>query len=126
MTKEQPKILVVDDDERLRMLLDAQLAAEGFQVTTCDDGYEAGNLVHAAEPPFDLVIMDLHMPHVDGETAIGVIEQITANVPVIVVSGYPQDAENLDQMESVKEVLIKPVPGDVLVAKIRAVLAEQG
>jgi CheY-like chemotaxis protein len=58
------KILVVDDEEPLRIVLSAELEGEGYQVTNAGDGQEAINILATTE--YDLILLDIKMPNVDG------------------------------------------------------------
>jgi DNA-binding response OmpR family regulator len=81
------RILVVDDDRDLRQLYRAALMLAGFQVETAEDGISALRRIDEERP--DLVVLDLHMPCIDG---LAVLSELRANsatfsVPVVVVTG---------------------------------------
>ena len=61
-----PRILVVEDEEHLAIGIKFNLEAEGFTVTTVGDGQAALDLVAAATPPIDLVVLDLMLPGMSG------------------------------------------------------------
>ena len=92
------KVLVVDDDEVSRELVTELLKAAGYEVTIARDGSEA--LGMAAAKVFDLVLMDLHMPDVDGFTATAAIREHEAesgvpHTPILALSAIdtPEDRE---------------------------------
>lgn len=76
------RILVVDDDAAIRLLVSRMLSRNGFAVDTAEDGHDA--LEHCRRSAYDLVILDLMMPHKDG---IAVIEELIGNgrTPAIIV-----------------------------------------
>ena len=84
--RNKPLILVVDDDEGIRKLLFQILSGAGYEVLTAENGKEAIELVKKRKP--DLIIMDLMMPVMDGETAIKRIREDTElkNIPIVIVS----------------------------------------
>ncbi len=83
MEKEQRSILVVDDDEAIRQMVGTLLADEGYQVEMAHNGEEAIRIIR--QKPFDLVILDILMPVMDGwEVSSRMLcEDETRNVPII-------------------------------------------
>lgn len=77
------KILIVDDEVRLRKLLTAYLKKEGYQIIEAGNGLEALNQVRSNK--VDLVILDVMMPVMDGWTACGEIRKIS-QVPIIMLT----------------------------------------
>jgi excisionase family DNA binding protein len=82
-----PSILLVDDEPGIRDAYGPILQEEGYQVSTAASGVEALKWMEAA--PFDLVILDLRMPLMDGPTTLGEIRKRHGPVAVIVLTGYP-------------------------------------
>jgi DNA-binding NtrC family response regulator len=80
------RLLVVDDDERARVLLARFLEVEGYAVDTAKDGADA--LVKFDEDPFDVVITDLKMPNMDGIDLLRGVREKNARVQGIVVTGF--------------------------------------
>lgn len=81
------RILVVDDDRGIRQMYRAALMLAGFEVVTAEDGLGALRRIDEGRP--DLVVLDLHMPCIDG---LAVLSELRANsdtygVPVVVVTG---------------------------------------
>ena len=86
------KILVVEDEESLRLLYEEELKAEGYDVLTARNGREAIRQLEAGKP--DLIILDIVMPVMDGMEALGRIVSQERKIPVILntsYSGYRQD-----------------------------------
>ena len=87
-TLEQPaRILVVDDEEMIRVLLTYMLAEEGYKVTTASDGQKAVELLERER--FDLIITDMVMPGLNGISVLRAAKSIDPRRPVIVITGYP-------------------------------------
>ena len=113
------KILVADDEPSHRKMIDAVLAAEGYEVTLAEDGQAA---ISAVENRFyDLVIMDVRMPNVDGIQALQRIKQMSPDIPVIIMTAYASVGTAVDALKSsAYDYLIKPLDIDelkILVAK---------
>jgi len=113
------KILVADDEPSHRQMIEAVLVAEGYEVTQAEDGLTA---ISAVEDRFyDLVIMDVRMPNVDGIQALQKIKQISPDIPVIIMTAYASVGSAVDALKSsAYDYLIKPLDIDelkILVAK---------
>jgi DNA-binding response OmpR family regulator len=106
------KVLVVDDEEPIRALLKGVLEDEGYQVATATNGWECLREVQDFQP--DLIILDLDMPHVRGETAINMIRNHDGmrHVPLIVVSGHGS-SERLQTLRFFEFGTFFPKPFDV-------------
>jgi len=86
------KILVVEDEEGLRLLYEEELKAEGYEVLTARNGREAIQQLEAGKP--DLIILDIVMPVMDGMETLGRIVGKERKIPIILntsYSGYQQD-----------------------------------
>jgi len=86
------KILVVDDEEPLRMLYEEELKREGYQVLTACNGKEALSLLEKVKP--DLVILDIMMPVMNGMEALGPVLMKNREVPIILHTSYPEFRED--------------------------------
>ena len=126
MQAERGRVLVVDDDRLNRTLLRVSLTEHGYAIETAEDGRQALAMLAAA--PFDVVLLDLVMPELDG---FGVLERMQKDetlrhVPVIVISG-------IDEMDSVvrcvemgaTDYLPKPFDPVLLKARVNASLANK-
>ena len=80
------KILVVDDEEALRTVLSAELEGEGYQVTTAADGREAINVLTTSG--FDLILLDIKMPNVDGFEVLKFVKEKHPKTKVIMLTGF--------------------------------------
>jgi len=79
-------VLVVDDERAIQSLIGMSLSSEGIVVRTADDGIEALDLVKEQE--FDLVILDLQMPRMDGRTFFRALRALPCDTPVMVLSAH--------------------------------------
>ena len=84
-------VLLVDDEESIRAICSKQLLRLGLDVLTAEDGRQAVNLYRERKDAIALVLLDLTMPHMNGEEAFRELRQINPNVRVILASGYSED-----------------------------------
>jgi DNA-binding NtrC family response regulator len=84
--KEKLKILVVDDQESMRALLQDMLDVIGYEVTLAEGGEEALKMLQESE--FNLVLSDLNMPGMDGTALLRSIKSSTPDLPVVIITGY--------------------------------------
>jgi two-component system response regulator (stage 0 sporulation protein F) len=81
------KILVVEDEEGLRLLYEEELKSEGYEVLTAGNGREAIEQLEKGKP--DLIILDIVMPVMNGMEALGRIVGKDRKIPIILNSSYP-------------------------------------
>jgi CheY-like chemotaxis protein len=93
-----PHILIVDDDDDARSLVDRVLRLHGYQVTAAANGQEGLDLLTAASPAPDLILLDLHMPVMDGMSFLTAKAELGAarDVPVVVTSAIHDIAGQLE------------------------------
>lgn len=121
MTK---KILVVDDEERLRVLLQSYLRQEGFEVVTANNGREALFMARQEHP--DLIILDLMMPEMDGYSFMNVYSK-ESHAPVIILTAKLEEQDKVLGLElGADDYVTKPFSLRELTARIRAVLRRVG
>jgi DNA-binding response OmpR family regulator len=119
-----PRILIVDDDPNLLVLLAEQLRADGFETTTARDGDEALRRLKSGWP--DLLIIDMMMPRMDGLTLAREIKG-QADLPIIVLSAIDAGDSKADLLEEVAEDYVtKPYHYPELRARINRVLRRLG
>jgi DNA-binding response OmpR family regulator len=116
------RVLVVDDDESIRILIQRLLSKHGFNVSTASDGGAALDML--SKEDYDALVLDLMMPRVDGFT---VLRQLIATNPeivakTVVATAYPKDVANR-QLNEVCRVIIKPFDTTELVDAVRACTA---
>ena len=114
------RILLVDDEASIQKLLSYPLQKDGYEVVRAADGREA--LARFAEQAFDLVILDVMLPHVDG---LEVCKQLRARsaVPIIMLSARSEEIDKVLGLElGADDYITKPFSPRVLMARVRAVL----
>ncbi len=117
------RILVVDDDPVLRDSLSNTLREEGHRVTPAGGGQEGIELFRTAQQstePFDVVLTDLGMPHVDGRQVAAAVRAIAPRTPIILLTGWGQQTGAQHEVPEVSRVLGKPPR----LRELRAALAE--
>ena len=118
---EKIKILVVDDESRMRKLVRDFLEREGFEVLEAGDGVEAMDLFYE-EKEVALVILDVMMPKMDGWQTLREIRQ-TSQVPVIMLTARSEERDELQGFKlGVDEYISNPFSPKILVARVEAVL----
>jgi CheY-like chemotaxis protein len=98
-------ILVIDDDEFFRDVLEQMLKKEGHKVTVSHDGVHAIDLLKRIEP--DLIITDILMPNMDGVEFIMQLSKLSNNTPVIAMSGGRRSITSAFNLESAKLLGVK-------------------
>jgi DNA-binding NtrC family response regulator len=83
---EKNRILVVDDEEALRTVLSTELTSEGYEVTPASDGNEAIDFIKSSD--YDLVLLDIKMPNVDGFEVLKFIKGNKPLIKVIMLTGF--------------------------------------
>lgn len=114
------KVLVVDDEDRIRKLVTKYLRAEGFDVLEADNGAEAVRRVRRSEP--DLVILDVRMPEMDGLETLREIRAFS-DVYVIMLTALAEETDKVVGLSvGADDYLTKPFSPRELVARVKAVL----
>lgn len=120
MERAQQKILVVEDDLAIQALLHDFIEDAGYEVVTASDGVEA--LARFAEQNFDLVILDLMLPKIDGWHVCEVLRK-TSEVPIIMLTALDSEESQIKGYDlQVDDYITKPFSLPVLIRKIAAVL----
>lgn len=120
MKKSQPHILVVDDDQDIRVLVARQLSKHGFAVDVAADGMEMRKILGTAR--IDLVVLDRIMPGEDGLILCQKLRK-SSNIPVIMLTLLGSETDRIVGLEmGADDYLPKPFNPQELVARIRAVL----
>ena len=119
------KILIVDDEERMRKLVRNFLVKKNFAVVEAADGSEALDLFFA-DSEISLVILDVMMPKLDGFACAKEIRAYS-KVPIIMLTAKGQERDELQGFEiGVDEYISKPFSPKVLVARVEAILRRTG
>ena len=118
---ENIKILVVDDESRMRKLVKDFLAREGYVVIEAGDGMEAMDIFYE-EKDIALVILDVMMPKMDGWQVCREIRE-SSKVPIIMLTARSEERDELQGFElGVDEYISKPFSPKILVARVNAIL----
>ncbi|MCR4437523.1 MAG: response regulator [bacterium] len=118
---EKAKVLVVDDEQVMRDSLRAWLEDEGFEVETADDALKA--LAVVKERPFDVAVIDIRMPGMDGIVLQKKLREAQADLPVVIITAHASVETAVQAMrEGAYDYLMKPFPPEKLTNVIRRVL----
>jgi DNA-binding response OmpR family regulator len=124
---EDKLVVIIDDDDSVRELLEFVVKKEGFRTDTAADGEAGLNKINEVHP--DLVILDLMLPRYGG---FEVLRQLqtgdTARIPIIIVTGRYTDrttAEMIRQESNVMDFLEKPIKAQLLGATLHKILKTQ-
>ena len=113
-------ILIVDDEEMIRKLIRKYAEFDGFSVTEAVDGMDAVNKFNRGE--FDIIIMDIMMPELDGFTASRKIRE-TSDVPIIMLSARGEEYDKINGFEiGIDDYVIKPFSPKELMLRVEAIM----
>jgi two-component system chemotaxis response regulator CheY len=112
-----PRVLVIDDDKNIRDLLRIHLSAAGYEVEAAEDCIAAGHAVLRQAP--DLIITDVHMPHMDGFEFVAALgsDESLRRIPVIFLTSEEEGQDRAKDMHAVGFVR-KPVRADDLLSVV--------
>ena len=118
---DQKKILVVDDEARMRKIVKDFLVMNGYKVLEAEDGEQAVDMFYA-DKDIALIILDVMMPKLDGWEVTKEIRSVS-DVPIIMLTAKDSEKDELQGFElGVDEYVSKPFSPKVLVARVEAVL----
>lgn len=115
------RILVTDDEQKIREMIRKYAEFEGFTVDEAKDGFDAVN--KADKEKYDLIIMDVMMPNLDGFSAVKEIKKKDPNVPVIMLSALGEEYDKIHGFDvGVDDYVVKPFSTKELMMRIHAIL----
>ncbi|GAB2676401.1 response regulator transcription factor [Paenibacillus thermoaerophilus] len=115
------KILVVDDDEKITSMLRRSLAFEGYTVQTAPNGLEG--LKQLLQGDFDLMILDVMMPQVDGWEVCRRVREGGSDVPILMLTAKDEVADRVKGLDlGADDYLVKPFALEELLARVRSLL----
>lgn len=117
----QPRILVVDDENGVRELISDVLHLESFHVTTASDGLEALGLLRKSD--FDLMILDVSMPKMDGFTLLEKLREEKNTIPALMLSARNDRSDVTTGLRSgADDYVAKPFGIEELVLRVKSIL----
>ncbi len=115
-------ILVTDDEEKIRTLIRKYAEFEGHQVTEAENGMEAVALCRRDPDRFDILIMDVMMPELDGFSAVAEIRK-TCSAPVLMLSARGEEYDKIHGFElGVDDYVVKPFSPKELMLRVNAIM----
>ena len=116
-----PHLLIVDDDERIRSLLQQFLVQSDYLVSTAEDAEQARTLLSALE--FDLIILDVMMPRQDGISFTAELRTLQNNTPILLLTARGETEDRIKGLEAgADDYLPKPFEPKELLLRINAIL----
>ncbi len=118
------RLLIVDDEEKIRSLIVKYAAFEGYETDEAENGMEA--VEKCRNRKYDLIIMDVMMPELDGFSAVREIRK-GQNIPVIMLSARGEEYDRIHGFElGVDDYVVKPFSPKELMMRVTAVLKRSG
>ena len=122
---EKKRILIVDDDAEIRDLLEFDISSSGYFVDTASDGMEGLN--KALNNKYDLILLDVMMPKMNGFDVCKNIRQAKINVPILMLTAKGTISDKTSGFDSgADDYLVKPFSFQELEARIKALLRRSG
>ncbi len=119
----KPQIMVVDDEEIGLMLVKQLLTTAGYRVTTAQSGFECLDLFRRRPLSYQLVLIDLTMPFMDGEETFHRLREIRPDVPIMLCTGFIQN-DRLERLMTagLSGFLRKPFAPDEIASQVKSIL----
>ena len=119
-------LLVVEDEEKIRTIIKKYAIFEGNTVTEAQDGMEAVKICRERPNDFDIVIMDVMMPELDGFSAVTEIRKVSS-VPVLMLSARGEEYYRIHVFEiGIDDYVVKPFSPKELMMRVNAILKRTG
>jgi PAS domain S-box-containing protein len=115
-------VLVVEDDPLVRAVVARELATHGYRVAEAPDGEAALERLAHTDEPFDLLITDLAMPRMDGRDLAAQVAELRPGLPVLFISGHPDEATRRVLVEADRAYLQKPFTAEELMVRLEEIL----
>lgn len=117
------KILIADDEERIRRLVSDFLKKDGYDVIQAANGREAAGLIDEHPSGFDLVILDVMMPYIDGWSVLRHIKSVAPELPVVMLTARTEEIDEVFGFDlGAEDYVGKPFSPIVLAARVKAIL----
>ena len=119
MSAEKLQLLLVDDEERFRTTLAKRFVEKGVDVAQAGEARTALKMIR--ETPFDVIVLDIKMPEMDGIEALGEIKKVDRHVEVILLTGHAAVDSAVEGMRlGAFDYLLKPCEFELLLEKVEA------
>ena len=116
------KILVVDDEAKIRQLIRKYAEFEGYQVEEAGDGMEAVQICRMHPDDFDIIILDIMMPELDGFSAAKEIRKVS-DTPIVMLSARGEEYDKIHGFENgADDYVVKPFSPKELMMRINAII----
>jgi len=113
-----PRILIIDDDVGVRLMLERTLKTEDYYLESVSSGLEA--LQKLSETSFDLILLDLYMEPIDGMTVFQAVRELDPEIVVIILTGYSSVESAVEALRlGAFDYLFKPVMPDTIRQRVR-------
>src|SRR5438046_929421 len=124
VTPRHGSILVVDDEEIMREILETLLSREGYSVRSAASGAEGLDLARSV--PFDAAIVDVMMPGMDGMTLLDELKKLDDDLPVMMITAYASVENAIAAMKrGAFDYITKPFKNDEVLVVVRNALAQR-
>ncbi|QTD43244.1 response regulator transcription factor [Sporosarcina sp. Te-1] len=121
----EKKVLIVDDEQPIRTLLEYNLKQSNFDTYVAVDGMEAIEMVEKVQP--DLILLDLMLPKMDGIEVCKLLRQREINVPIIMLTAKGEEPDKVLGLEiGADDYMTKPFSPREVIARVKAVLRRSG
>lgn len=115
------RILIVEDDSRIARFIDKGLAEEGYAVDVASNGEDA--LLYTGSAPYDLVVLDLMLPRIDGITVCRRLRKQDVKIPILILTAKDSIEDRVTGLNAgADDYLVKPFAFAELLARVRALL----
>ena len=122
--EEKVTLLVVDDEDRIRRLLNMYLTREGYEIEEAVDGAEA--VEKALDNDYDCILLDLMMPEKDGLEVLQELREKKIMTPVIMLTAKGEESDRVTGFESgADDYIVKPFSPREVVLRVKAILEDQ-
>jgi DNA-binding response OmpR family regulator len=118
-------VLVIEDDNHIVHVLKFMLERHGYRVVVASDGRTARSLLETQSAPFDLVLLDVMLPHLDGFELVRIARQQSGwrNVPIIMLSARTMEHDIVRALDAgADDYIVKPFQPNELLARVRRYL----
>jgi len=116
-----PSVLLIDDDESIRMTLSHVLKGNGFDVDVAADGRQA--LEKARLRPYNIALIDIRLPDIEGTKLLKMLKKENDEIKQMIITGYPSIQNTVEALnEGADAYIIKPFLPSDLIAKMREVI----